>query len=191
MNARQPLEHTGQDRPASPSLEMTVTQLLDHLVSRYHAQHRTRLPELIQMAQRVEHVHTSSPEVPVGLARLLENLQDTLLPHMDKEERELFPVLRTGGHPFVGEPIGDLRKEHMDLGEILDRIGALTNHTTPPEGACNTWRTLYSGLAQFREDLIGHMHLENNVLFPAFEHPVPPKTAQTGSCGGGGRCGCQ
>ena len=36
-----------------------------------------------------------------------------------------------------------------------------------PQGACNTWRALYAGIAQLNDDLINHIHLENNVLFPS------------------------
>ena len=56
----------------------------------------------------------------------------------------------------------------------------------PPQGACNTWRALYAGIAQLGDDLINHIHLENNVLFPRFE---PQPMVQAG-CGSGGGCGC-
>ena len=36
---------------------------------------------------------------------------------------------------------------------------------TLPRAACNTWRALYLGLRALREDLMEHIHLENNVLF--------------------------
>jgi regulator of cell morphogenesis and NO signaling len=41
----------------------------------------------------------------------------------------------------------------------------VTNGITLPRGACTTWRALYLGLGAFREDLMEHIHLENNVLF--------------------------
>ena len=50
-------------------------------------------------------------------------------------------------------------------GEALAQLEALTDNITPPAGACNTWRALYAGLAQLKEDLMQHIHLENNVLF--------------------------
>jgi len=31
------------------------------------------------------------------------------------------------------------------------------------------WRALYTGIDQFANDLIAHIHLENNQLFPQFE----------------------
>ena len=82
-----------------------------------------------------------------------------------------------------------MRAEHISHGEALDRVNALTNDATPPTGACNTWRALYTGIAQFNEDLINHIHLENNVLFPAFESAAAP--AKSGCGGGGHGCGCQ
>jgi regulator of cell morphogenesis and NO signaling len=36
----------------------------------------------------------------------------------------------------------------------------------PPANACNTWRALYRGLDELRLDLMQHIHLENNLLFP-------------------------
>ena len=104
--------------------------------------------------------------------------------HMHKEEAVLFPMLRAGGNSFVSQPIAMMRHEHNDHGEALEHLASLTNDITPPMGACNTWRALYTGLAQLREDLINHIHLENNILFPQFEQAAQPQ-----DCGGGG-CGC-
>lgn len=179
------LEHTDE----LPD-EMTVDSLIDHILARYHEVHRTQLPELIRMARRVESVHQANPHVPAGLADLLETMEQDLLQHMEKEEEALFPMLRTGGHPFVAQPIGMMRAEHTSHGEALDRLNALTNDATPPVGACNTWRALYTGIAQLNDDLMNHIHLENNVLFPVFEAAQKPKS---GGCGGGGHggCGCQ
>ena len=153
---------------ASPSA------LIDHILVRYHEVHREQLPELIRMARRVEAVHRDNPQVPAGLADHLEEMHQELLSHMLKEEQVLFPMLKQGGNPFVGQPIGMMRAEHVDHGEALDKLNALTNDATPPQGACNTWRALYAGIAQLGDDLINHIHLENNVLFPAFEAAAAP-----------------
>ncbi|WP_440111259.1 iron-sulfur cluster repair protein YtfE [Acidovorax sp. BL-A-41-H1] len=163
----------------------TPTELIDHILVRYHEVHRQQLPELIRMARRVEAVHRDNPDVPVGLADHLETMQEELLSHMLKEEQVLFPMLKSGGKPFVGQPIGMMRTEHVDHGEALDKLNALTHDATPPQGACNTWRALYAGIAQLGDDLINHIHLENNVLFPLFEQsPVPAQ-----GCGPSG-CAC-
>ncbi len=189
-------------------------ELIDHIIGRYHDVHRAQLPELIRMAHRVETVHRGKPGVPAGLGVFLETMQQELTQHMHKEEAILFPMLKAGGNPFVVHPIGMMRAEHSDHGVALERLNALTNDAHPPAGACNTWRALYAGVAQLRDDLMEHIHLENNVLFPQFEAATQPSTStanakvavpaaaaaatsatalpQTGGCGGGGAgCGCQ
>ncbi len=151
--------------------------LIDHILARYHEVHRAQLPELIRMARRVEAVHRAHPQVPAGLAELLETMEAELLSHMQKEEQILFPMLRAGGAPFVGQPIGVMRSEHVEHGAALQKLAALTNDATPPADACNTWRALYAGIAQLGEDLVAHIHLENNVLFPQFEAAAAPGCA--------------
>ncbi len=153
--------------------------LIDHILERYHAVHRAQLPELIKMARRVEAVHRDNPQVPTGLADLLEAIEREMLEHMEKEEGVLFPILKAGGNPFVVHPIGMMRSEHISHGAQLDRLNAMTQDATAPEGACNTWRALYTGIAQLNDDLINHIHLENNVLFPQFE----PVQAKQNGCG--------
>ncbi len=154
--------------------------LIDHILTRYHAVHREQLPELVRMARRVEAVHRDHPAVPVGLATLLESMEAELLEHMEKEEQVLFPALEQDGLGVDG-PIGVLRDEHTGHGALLEQLAALTGDHTPPLGACNTWRALYAGTAQLTEDLISHIHLENNLLFPRFE--------PAGACGGSCSCG--
>ncbi len=169
--------------------ETEPSALIDHILERYHAVHREQLPELIRMARRVEAVHRDNPQVPTGLAQLLETMEQELLAHMEKEEQILFPIMKAGGNPFVSRPIAMMRQEHIGHGQLLDHVLGLTNDATPPQGACNTWRALYAGIAQLSEDLINHIHLENNVLFPKFESAQDASPAAAKGCGSGG-CGC-
>ena len=86
--------------------------------------------------------------------------------HMQKEEQILFPMLRSGRGGMAAMPIQVMEEEHRDVGHDLARTRELTNQFTPPEEACNTWRALFLGLQEFERDLMEHIHLENNVLFP-------------------------
>jgi regulator of cell morphogenesis and NO signaling len=36
-------------------------------------------------------------------------------------------------------------------------------------GACRSWTALYTGLRKFADDLVEHIRLENEVLFPRYE----------------------
>lgn len=176
-------ELSGLQRSDAPVGIREPVALIDHILSRYHEVHRGQLPELIRMARRVEAVHRDNSATPHGLADMLENMEHELLSHMEKEEKILFPMLKSGRNPFVDQPIGMMRSEHVGHGGALERVMAFTQDATPPLGACNTWRALYAGIAQFHDDLISHIHLENNVLFPQFEVATPT----AGCCG---TCSC-
>jgi regulator of cell morphogenesis and NO signaling len=154
-------DDTAPETPDAPAL-------IEHILTRYHAVHREQLPELIRMARRVEAVHRDHPDVPQGLAEHLEAMEVDLLEHMEKEEQVLFPAIEDGS-PGLHDPIGAMRDEHTGHGEHLERLAVLTCGHTPPQGACNTWRALYAGTAQLTNDLISHIHLENNVLFARAE----------------------
>ncbi len=167
----------------APSFD-SPSSMIEHIISRYHDVHRAQLPELIRMAHRVEAVHKGKPQVPAGLGQALEAMHNELLSHMQKEELVLFPSLKAGGNPYIAQPIAMMRHEHTDHGAALEHIVALTHDMTPPADACNTWRALYAGLNQLRDDLISHIHLENNILFPLFENAAPQ-----GGCASSG-CGC-
>jgi regulator of cell morphogenesis and NO signaling len=41
-----------------------------------------------------------------------------------------------------------------------------TNNVTPPPEACTTWKAMYNGINELIDDLMEHISLENNVLFP-------------------------
>jgi regulator of cell morphogenesis and NO signaling len=67
---------------------------------------------------------------------------------------------------MTGNPIHVMEGEHDEHGRNLTRIRALTNNLTPPAEACATWRALYLRLGTLEAELMDHIHLENNVLFP-------------------------
>jgi regulator of cell morphogenesis and NO signaling len=142
-------------------------ELIEHILTRYHARHREQLPELLRLARRVEAVHARRAECPSGLADHLREMQQELESHMAKEEQVLFPLLGRGRYEVALAPISVMELEHEQHGEALARLADLTDHITLPPDACNTWRALYTLLAQFRDDLMEHIHLENNILFAA------------------------
>ncbi len=154
--------------PASDIAPTDTGALIDLIVARYHDTHRRELPELIQLSQRVERVHGEHPKAPLGLADLLTTMTQELLMHMQKEEQILFPMMKNGGHPMIGHPIAMMRHEHDDHGVHLQTLKTITHDLALPDGACGSWRALYAGVEKFRTDLMEHIQLENDTLFPRF-----------------------
>ena len=147
--------------------DATSLELVDHILARYHAVHREQLPELIRLARKVEQVHGERADCPRGLADQLDAMAQELESHMRKEEDVLFPMIVHHG-ARAGAPIPALRMEHDEHGAALRRVAELTDDITPPRAACTTWRALYAGLRTFRQDLVAHIHTENNILFERF-----------------------
>jgi regulator of cell morphogenesis and NO signaling len=156
------------DPGAKRAVPTAPAALIDHILTHYHEVHRRELPELIRLATRVEAVHREHASVPAGLAAQLEEASNELESHMLKEEAILFPLMRSGGNPMILHPIARMRDEHDEHGERLRAIETLTHGLTLPDDACPTWRALYAGLRKLIDDLMEHIHLENNILFPQF-----------------------
>lgn len=146
--------------------ERSLFEITNFIQERYHADLRRRLPELLALAKKVEKVHAEHLNCPTGLHALLTDLHNEMLMHMMKEEIVLFPMINQGRGNLALLPIKIMTDEHDIHGRQLDKIHRLTNDFNPPDGACGTWCALYSGLEKFEKELMEHIHLENNILFP-------------------------
>lgn len=139
--------------------------LVEHIVSVYHARLRDQLPALVAMARRVEVRHADKASCPRGLADHLDAMHGAVLDHLQKEELILFPLIVAGMGPRAGGPVLAMELEHEHHGENLAETRRLTDDLNPPAEACTTWRALYLGLQQLEQELMEHIHLENNILF--------------------------
>ncbi|KRW96111.1 iron-sulfur cluster repair di-iron protein [Paracoccus sp. MKU1] len=154
------IDNAGRDAPTE------TPALIDHILTRYHDTHRQELRGLIDLAERVEMVHGDHEEAPLGLTDALEALRDELESHMAKEETVLFPAILHGAGAMLAGPIRVMQAEHEDTAQLLRRIEHVTHGLTLPVGACGSWTALYTGLRKLCDDVVAHIHLEENVLFP-------------------------
>lgn len=159
-----------------PFDEWDLPFLAEYIVNVHHQYVRVKVPLIIQYAEKVARVHGERYPENMKIAELFMDLGHALLLHLQKEEEILFPYIKnlaqSETNPVlaaafsVNGPIQVMEMEHEEAGELMDDIRQLSHDFTPPEGACNTYRVLYSLLQEFEEDLHQHVHLENNILFP-------------------------
>ena len=158
-------------RPAN----LTMTELADDIERTHHAYLREELPRLGNLVKKVSAVHGQAHPWLTGLTSVYAELVAELEPHMLKEEQILFPLIReldqaTTAPSFhcgsVGNPIRMMEMEHQNAGAALDRIREMTTDYEIPEGACNSFRAMLSGLEHLEADLHLHIHKENEILFP-------------------------
>jgi regulator of cell morphogenesis and NO signaling len=151
-----------------------ASALVDYILEVHHSFVHRELPRLSALMAKVERVHgPSHPEQIPAMARIWARVAAELAQHMAKEEQVLFPMIRAleaGRAPDVGcgieGPLFVMEAEHEQAGHALAEMRALAQDYAVPEGACGSWRALWSGLDEFEKDLHVHVHLENNVLFP-------------------------
>ena len=148
---------------------LPVDELIAHIATRYQQVHRRDLPELIELARKVERVHEAVPDAPLGLADALERTYLALDMHMQFEDNVLFRAMRQNIDGAIAHPIALMRSEHADYVGEIDKIHELAHGFIPPEGVCGSWRRLYQGVAALSATLREQIRLENKVLFPRFE----------------------
>jgi regulator of cell morphogenesis and NO signaling len=147
--------------------EADLDALIDHILVTYHRPLAEELPRLALMALKVFKVHGQrQPKMLGDILSTFLGLKAELESHMMKEEKILFPMIRQRQGSSTAAPVAVMKHEHESAGQALERLRELTNGYQVPEGACNTWRALWHGLADLEESMHVHIHLENNILFP-------------------------
>jgi regulator of cell morphogenesis and NO signaling len=146
--------------------EIPYVEMPKFIVKRYHDDLRRRLPELILLAAKVERVHSDHVDCPHGLESFLKNFSQEMIFHMMKEENVLFPMIESGRGNMANMPVKVMTSEHDSHGKQLEELHRISNDFIPPKDACATWSSLYAGLEILEKELMEHIHLENNILFP-------------------------
>jgi regulator of cell morphogenesis and NO signaling len=150
------------------------TALVAHIVATHHAYLHEELPLLVALADKVRDVHGARHPELVRVAELVHELRDDLAPHLAKEEQILFPAIQAWADgqrsfPFgtLSNPIRMMLVEHDRAGELLEALREATAGYAAPADGCASYQMLYARLEQLEADTHRHVHLENNVLFPA------------------------
>ncbi len=171
-----------EEQPLASSQEYNQWELdflADYIVNTHHKYVIKSIPVLFEYTKKVASVHGGRHPETIEISNLFLKLVDELNRHMMKEENTLFPYIKIlvsndkqkiklTPSPFgtIQNPITSMELEHEEVGKLMAQINELSNGYTPPSNACTTYRLSYAKLKEFEDDLVQHIHLENNVLFP-------------------------
>ncbi len=153
-----------------------IGDLCDQIVSHHHHYAREQGARIWQILEKVCRIHGEREPRFLQIQTVFDALYQDLLTHMQKEEMVLFPFCKeleksseaVSMHcGSVANPIRVMLYEHELAGQQTKQIETLTDQFNPPDWACNSMRVLYHELQAYNQDLELHMHLENNILFPA------------------------
>jgi regulator of cell morphogenesis and NO signaling len=152
--------------------------LIEFILQHHHNYVREAIPTIQELLDKVCLAHGNDQPELQSVRSHFNDLAQELLSHMPKEEEILFPAIRrlmkqpalkAEGSPVLENlqgPIHVMEHEHDRAGDCVKIIRALTNHYTVPAYACPTFSLTYKMLQEFDNDLMQHIHLENNILFP-------------------------
>lgn len=153
--------------------------LMDYIINTHHTYINKNLPELKAITAKVQGVHAGDHPELNKVNQLINYISSELLAHLQKEERIVFPYFKNiaeayenrkplAENPFgtANVPINLMEMEHESVFANLAEIRNLTNNYKLPEDACDSYNILFKMIQEFENDLLLHVHLENNILFP-------------------------
>ncbi len=149
-------------------LTQRATALIEHIQTRFHEGHRRSLPELMTMAAAVE-----AQGIDKGLVDALRAIGHALEQHMFKEEMRLFPMMEQGGNTLIERLIEDLHREHVAHEQGMACFQSEVRGLAQAHRANATVQALAQAVEVFADELIRHIHAEDDELFPLFCAPVP------------------
>ena len=165
----------------APRFEMwEAPALIEYIVERHHAYVRAALPAILAHVQRVADAHGERHPELHDVAEVMTRVAADMLVHVAREEAILFPYVERLFHAvnddrlvrdaFFGSvvnPVSMMERDHEAAGRSMALVRELTDGYRVPEDACTTYRICLQELERFERDLHTHVHLENNILFPA------------------------
>ncbi|UJR85826.1 DUF542 domain-containing protein [Sandaracinus amylolyticus] len=163
-------------------LSVPLVELVKKIVDEHHVRSRADATSLVALARDAVATDGARDPALAEIVALLETLYAELLPHLAFEERHVFPyvvALERAGHDgatppaalfaTIAEPIAEMIHEHEAADHQLHDLRDLAHDYVASEGASAATRALYAALAEQERELVRHMHLEGNVLFPRAE----------------------
>jgi regulator of cell morphogenesis and NO signaling len=173
------LDSTAAPPPYHPLADAAKTplhELTRFVATTHHKRARSMLVNLTLLASEAASAHG---EKMWDVEDLIATMARDLVPHMRREEQYLFPYIGTLERemgpdetivvPLFGTveyPLQSIRHDHTEDLELLQKLREATGDFTPPKGACDRVKRLFSLAREFHTDLQEHIRLENDVLFP-------------------------
>jgi regulator of cell morphogenesis and NO signaling len=149
---------------------LPTAALIAHIVSKHHDHLRQSMPFVVGLATKVARVHGDHNAKLLELRDVVVKLVETLEPHLDIEEKALFPslVVEAPNRAQLAGEFASMHDDHLAVGALLEQMRGAADDYALPDWACNSYRTLFSELEQLEGDVLRHVHLENQVLMPRF-----------------------
>ncbi|MES2560886.1 MAG: hemerythrin domain-containing protein [Bacteroidota bacterium] len=107
-------------------------------------------------------------------ARLIHNVFEKLgkivIDYLEQDEKVFFTYLEqfSSGKYLVDLPprLLEMRKQHTSIKHLFKKLRVFTNNYAVPKQASAALKLCYAQLFNFEQDVLKHLFLEEDVLFP-------------------------
>lgn len=144
--------------------DWNVNFLIDYIINIHHTFLRIHIPEASEYVEKIANVHSNRHPELIKIKELYTKMSEALILHLDKEEKFLADI-KTGNSSDTKKEIGDAVYYHEYVGHILKEMNFLSSGYSIPPDACASYKHAYELLREVSDDIMIHVHLENNVLF--------------------------
>ncbi len=152
--------------------EAPLTDLIWHILKRYHWETRHGMAELENLAEEAASMEGHRFPVLLAIRDEVDLFCTEMRAHLKMEEVTLFPAIlaKDQGREVdvqaeLLDPIELFEDEHNASAGLLKRIHTLTNGFVPPPEATPIQTSLYKACEDLADSLYKHIYLENEVLF--------------------------
>jgi len=157
-----------------------VDFITNYIINVHHQYLRTTLPVTEEILIEFLADHEKKFPYMVKVKNSFDRMKKDIMPHIKHEEETIFPYICQVSHAYenndsyarllvktLRKPLDSMmRHEHEMLSAPILNIRNLTNHYSVPEKACVSHKVVISRLKELDNDLMQHIYLENEVLFP-------------------------
>jgi regulator of cell morphogenesis and NO signaling len=154
--------------------------LADYIVNIHHEYLRSTLPTALETIQEFAEGHKKKFTRLSELVEVFGGMVKELLSHIQYEEEIIFPYIKQISHAHhakesyasllvrtLSKPVEEVMlHEHKFVIEALTRIRELTENFQFTSEACVSHKVSFLTLRDLESDLLEHLHLENDILFP-------------------------
>lgn len=186
LDINEVMEELAKIMQQSPTLaavefdDWDIDFLTDYILNVHHRYLRKALPSTYEFVNHFLADHKKEFPELVELETIFKRMMKDVPPHMQQEEEIIFPYIKQIYHAYrnresyasllirtLRKPVEEMMlKEHEITSKRLHHMRELTNYYTPPEKACIKHKVLFAKLKELDIDLVQHLHLENDFLFP-------------------------
>ena len=153
--------------------------LADYLINIHHEYVEENIPFLKKLLSDIVLKYGKQYSYFNEIYSLLFKVSEDLTHHIKEEEKILFPYIKEllqakrtqkkfsfEDTTYLESSLNRLREDQNFTLQIFRKIRSLTKNYTIPTIEDRQIEILYYKLKKFEEDLVKHLHLESNILYP-------------------------